>query len=212
MAYDAAKAHEYYENYVKKGKKKGRKKGKSKKKSSTRSRATSLVGLSTAGLNDAGKMEAALVKEKIQNEMNEALKKAATPAEKEKVRKEYQNKALKEITALKNNADFAKAKAASKKSTSSKSSGGSSGKSSGGSSKGSSGSSTSSGSGTSGTTTTQKVADISAQINAITDALKNISNEKKGVVREVVGQLIKQLQSMKGVNTSGIIDSLERLK
>ena len=93
MAYDKAAAHEYYENYTKKGKKKGRKKGKKKSTAKT----TRIIGLTTAGLNDAGKMEVALVKEKLQAEMNSALKSAKSQAEKDAIRKEYQNKALQEI-------------------------------------------------------------------------------------------------------------------
>lgn len=207
MAYDAAKAHDYYENYVKKGKKKGRKKGKSKKKTS--SKATKLVGLSTAGLNDAGKMEVALVKERLQAEMNEALKKAATPAEKEKVRKEYQNKALKEISDIKSNASYATAKKSSTKKATGKSSSSSKGSSSsgkgGGASKaGSSGSSKSS-------SQEKKLNDIKNEIANLSKVIKNMSEDKKELVKEAVTEMIKKLSSMKGIDTSGLIEGLKKM-
>ena len=117
MAYDAAKAHEYYINYIKKNKKKGRKK--STKKTTTKK--TNLVGLSNSGLNDAGKMQWAMAKERLTTDMNAALSKAKTPEEKNKIRAEYQNKALQELNNIKGNAAYAKAK--STKTSSAKSSG-----------------------------------------------------------------------------------------
>lgn len=117
MAYDAAAAHEYYIKYRKKGLKKGRKKGTSKVKSGT----TSLLGTSIAGFNDEGRIQAALIKDKLKKEMNEALKKASSDEEKEKIRIEYSRKAVQQIAALKNNAQYAKPKAT--KSSSGKSSG-----------------------------------------------------------------------------------------
>lgn len=128
MAYDPVKAHEYYMEYKKKGKKKGRKKGKGKQ--------TSLVGLSTAGLSDAGKMNWALTKESLQNEMNKALAAATSDDEKAKIREDFQSRALQALQKMKSDPAFAKAKAsktsstkqsskgtASSKSTSSKSTG-----------------------------------------------------------------------------------------
>lgn len=123
MAYDPVKAHEYYVQYRKKGKKKGRKKGKSEKK-------TSLIGLSTAGLNDAGKMQWAMEKEALAAEMNEALKGAKTPEERQRIRSEYQNRALQALQKIKSNPSTAQAKKSSSKSGGSKVSGS---KSSGGS-------------------------------------------------------------------------------
>ena len=103
MAYDKDKAHEYYIKYRKKGLLKGRGSGKTEKSKGKKGskKKTSLVGLSTSGLNDAGRMQAALVKEKITSEMNDALSKAKTDVEKEQIRQEYQNKALAEIQKLK---------------------------------------------------------------------------------------------------------------
>lgn len=109
MAYDKQKAHEYYVNYRKKGLKKGRKKGTGRKKKGTTS---SLLGVSIAGLNPEGKVEAALIKDRVKKEMNEKLKGAKTDADREQIRREYSLKAVNEIANLKNNAKYAKPKAA----------------------------------------------------------------------------------------------------
>ena len=134
MAYDPIKAHEYYEKYVKKGIKKGRKKGSSdtkkkgskKKGSAKAAKKASLVGVSTSGLNGAGKIEAALVREKITKEMNDALAKETTDEGKEKVRREYSLKAQAEMDKLKKDPKYAQPtktkKEGSSKSGSSKSS------------------------------------------------------------------------------------------
>lgn len=98
MAYDAQKAHEYYVKYRKKGLKKGR-----KKKGTT----TSLVGITTGGLNDAGKMQAALVKDQIKQEMNEALAKETDPLKREAIRQKYQQKALEAVSKLKSDPKYA---------------------------------------------------------------------------------------------------------
>lgn len=107
MAYDPVKAHEYYMKYRKKGLKKGRKKGKTK----TTVKKEGLVGLSSYGLNDAGKMQAAMVKDKIKDEMNAELAKATTPEQKEQIKQKYQQKALDAISKLKSDPNYAKAKA-----------------------------------------------------------------------------------------------------
>lgn len=138
MAYDAAKAHEYYEKYRKKGLLKGRAKGATKKKSTKKkgskksTKKTNLVGLSTAGLNDEGKMQWAMAKEKLSSDMNAALGKAKTQEEKDKIRSEYQNKAMQELKKMKSDSSLAKEKKTSTKSSSKSSS------SKGSSSKGSS--------------------------------------------------------------------------
>jgi hypothetical protein len=111
MAYDPVKAHEYYTNYRKKGLKKGRKKGKGKTSNAKKGRQTTLLGTSAAGLNDEGRIQAALIREKLKKQMNEALKKAKTDEEKEKIRIEYSRKAQQELTALKNDPKYAKPKA-----------------------------------------------------------------------------------------------------
>lgn len=105
MAYDPVKAHEYYVKYRKKGLKKGRKKGRK-----TKAKQISLVGLSTAGLNDSGKMQASLLKENIKAEMNAAIAKETDPVKKEALRQEYQKKALNEISKLKADPQYAKPK------------------------------------------------------------------------------------------------------
>lgn len=114
MAYDKVKAHEYYEKYRKKGLKKGRKKGKKKTAAAKKRKSTkeSLVGLSSAGLNDAGKMQAALVKQDLKKKMNEALEKAGSEEEKAKVRQSYHALALQEFQKLKADSKYAQPKKA----------------------------------------------------------------------------------------------------
>lgn len=107
MAYDPKKAHEYYLKYRKKGIKKGRKKG---RRRATKPKQVSLIGISTGGLNDAGKMQAALIKDRVKKEMNEALQKETDPVKREAIRQEYQNKALEQVSALKADAQYAKPK------------------------------------------------------------------------------------------------------
>jgi hypothetical protein len=107
MAYDKAKAHDYYEKYTKKGLKKGRKKGKKKAKS-TKIKTQSLIGVSSGGLNSDGAIEAALVKDRIKKEMNEALKSAKTDAERDDIKRAYSKKANAEIEKLKHDPKFAK--------------------------------------------------------------------------------------------------------
>lgn len=107
MAYDKAKAHDYYEKYTKKGLKKGRKKGKKKAKS-TKIKTQSLIGVSSGGLNSDGAIEAALVKDRIKKEMNEALKNAKTDAERDDIKRAYSKKANAEIEKLKHDPKFAK--------------------------------------------------------------------------------------------------------
>lgn len=109
MAYDPVKAHEYYMKYKKKGLKKGRKKGKGKTAST---RQTSLVGLSTGGLNDAGKMNWAMTKKDLQAEMNAELAKATTDEQKAEIRADYQGRALQELQKMKKDPAFAQAKKA----------------------------------------------------------------------------------------------------
>lgn len=98
MAYDAQKAHEYYEKYRKKGLKKGRK---------AKGTTTSLVGITTGGLNDAGKMQAAILKDQIKQEMNEALAKESDPLKREAIRQKYQQKALEAVSKLKSDPKYA---------------------------------------------------------------------------------------------------------
>lgn len=119
MAYDAQKAHEYYEKYRKKGILKGRSKG--KKRSSSTKKKSGLLGVSTAGLNDAGKIEAALIKEKIAAELAQALS-GASDKDRDNIRREYSRKAQQEIAALKNKKEYAKPKKSKKKASTKKTS------------------------------------------------------------------------------------------
>lgn len=198
MAYDPVKAHEYYVKYRKKGLKKGRKKGKGKVKT------VSLLGTSTANLNDEGRIQAALIKEKLKKEMNEALKKATTDEEKEKIRIEYSRKAMQQIAALRNDSKYAKPKAVKKTTGNSRSSSGSS-----------RAKSSASGQKTKETTSTKKAPEVitPAALNEVTpetvtkigefaDRLKsmakNLTPEQKASVQKIVQSLIDKLKAFKG--------------
>jgi hypothetical protein len=90
MAYDKQKAHEYYEKYRKKGLLKGRKKGKAKTKGKAKkAKQESLVGVSTSGLNEKGKIEAAFIKDDMKKQMNAALSKATTEEERRQIKRDY---------------------------------------------------------------------------------------------------------------------------
>ena len=123
MAYDPVKAHEYYIIYRKKGLKKGRKKGKGK----TTTPKSSLVGLGTAGLNDAGKMQWAMLKKELNEQMNAELDGVTDIQQRKDIISRYQNQALAALQKIKSDPGYAtpkKAKASgSSKSSSHKSSG-----------------------------------------------------------------------------------------
>lgn len=190
MAYDKEKAHEYYVKYRKKGIKKGRKKGKSK----TSTKKTNLVGLSTGGLNDQGKMQWAMAKEKLKTDMNAALAKAKTPEEKEKIRQEYQKKALSELQKMKSDPSMAKAKAT--KAASSKSAKSSKGSSSKGSSK-SSGGSTKSSSGSSSSSSSTQSAELTKAVQQAKDLIselqkKLLGDDEEGMQSEIAKLSVEQ--------------------
>ena len=222
MAYDKDKAHEYYIKYRKKGLLKGRGSGKTEKSKGKKGskKKTSLVGLSTSGLNDAGRMQAALVKEKITSEMNDALSKAKTDAEKEQIRQEYQNKALAEIQKLKSDGQYAQAK----KEKASKSSGGSSSKSSkssGGSASKSSGSSkgststktTDTGAKTTENATAKKLQESVDKLNSLmtglSDKIASMTDEQKAETKDILTDIIAELKNQLGVDTTNIEKKLK---
>lgn len=196
---------EYYEKYRKKGQLKGRKKGTSKAKSKTTS--TSLLGTNTSGLNDEGRIQAALIRDKLKKEMNEALKNAKSDEEKEKIRIEYSRKAMQQIAALRSDSQYAKAKATSTSSGSSKSSG-SSGRSS------SSGNSTSKGSQkaqvvVNGYTAKQvKAAQekakkqvieaLHSELEDLKTRISNMSDQEKKAMTKVLDAMISTLKKLKG--------------
>ena len=191
MAYDPIKAHEYYEKYVKKGLRKGRKKGSSdtkksssKKKGSSKKKAstkkTSLIGVSTSGLNNAGRIEAAFVKEKITKQMNDALAKETTDEGKEKVRREYSQKAQEELDKLKKDPKYAKEKKASSKSGKSSNKGSSGGSSSKGSSKDTSKGTSKSTTKTKDTTGTKKSSNSKVKV---INTVQSTSSSGKGNVK-----------------------------
>ena len=187
MAYDPVKAHEYYVKYRKKGIKKGRKKG---KKSTS-----SLVGTSTAGLNADGRVEAALIKDRLKKEMNSALAKAKTDAEKEQIRREFSKKANAEIAKLKADPKFAKAKA----SKASKGSSSNTSKASKGSSSNTSKSSVTAKSTTTSTSTSdakalEEVKNITNQVNEIYSKLKDMTPEQKIQARQTVSNIVALLR------------------
>lgn len=198
MAYDPVKAHEYYVNYRKKGLKKGRKKGTGK------SRTTGLLGVSAAGLNSDGAVEAAVIKDRLKKEMNEKLKGAKTEEEKIAIRKEYAKKANEEIAKLRSDPKFARAKAtktsSSKGSSGSKSSGGS--RSSGGSSK----STSAGGGGSSASTATastnneanaqalEQVRNLTSRINEMYSKITSLPPEQKQAVRDGIQSIVDALK------------------
>lgn len=185
-----AKAHEYYMEYRKKGKKKGRKKGTSKKSKGKKGAKSSLLGVTTSGLNTEGTIEAAAIKDRVKKEMNEALGKAKTDDEKLAIRKEYANKANSEIAKLKADPKFAKAKATK---SSSKGGGSKSSKSSGKSS-------TSKSSGSKSSSSTSKATGTSTAQTATEQMTQAVQQMK-----DVVSQLTEKL--LGGADLSG--DSLE---
>lgn len=197
MAYDKQKAHEYYMQYRKKGLKKGRTKGTGKKKTGAKVKKTNLLGQTTSGLNDSGRIQAALVKEKMTAEMNAALAKATTQEEKDAIRVEYSQKAQEQIASLKNDPKYAQAKKESAKgskgSTGKKSSGGSS-------------SSKSSG-GNSSTDTTReekkkkrkaKIQKIKETVQGLEKALSDLPETQKANTREIIKNLLSRLSALRG--------------
>ena len=207
MAYDAQKAHEYYVNYRKKGLKKGRKKGTSKKKSSS----SNIVGLSTAGLNDAGKMEVALLKEDLKKKMNTELAGAKTDAEKTEIKRKYQQQALEAVQKIKGDSKYAKPKAqkAAKASTSkaSKSSGKSSSKSSGTAKTSTQTSSQVANLQKNAETLTSMMTQLTEKIAAMTEEQKA---ETKTVLTDLVAELKKQLTS--GADSTEVENLEQQLK
>ena len=194
MAYDPVKAHEYYEKYKKKGLKKGRKKG---KKKAAKGKQTNLVGLSNSGLNDTGKMQWAMAKEKLKTEMNAALAKAKTPEEKDKIRAEYQNKALEQLKQMKSNSSLAQAKKqkAAKSSSKGSSSKGSSSKSSSSGSRasGSGSAKTSSSSAVKTTTQTAQTTTPTAATTAATSAAVTQTLQK---IQDTISQIQEKLENL----------------
>lgn len=200
MAYDKEKAHEYYLKYRKKGLKKGRKKG--RKKTGT---STSLVGVSTSGLNDNGRIEAGIIKDRIKKEMNAELSKAKTDADKERIRAEYSKKAQAEISKLKSDPQYAKPKATRAKSAGSKASRSSGG---GGSSR------TTSGGGRSGTKAKMPSVKTASSSSISKSTISNIKNtieslrrlmpimtpEMKKVAINAMKSMIKTLKASKGLS------------
>lgn len=203
MAYDPTAAHEYYIKYRKKGLKKGRKKGKAK---STKAKTTSLVGVSSSGLNDAGRIEAAIIKDRIKKEMNDALSKATSDTEKERIRAEYSKKAQDEITKLKSDSKYASPK-------SSKSSG--SGKSSSkvSSDKSSKSKASSNGSKATAEVSTPKtntnapleidsktITSLKNQIYSLREMLPDMTPEQKQRVANTIKTILKTLKEAKGLS------------
>ena len=201
---------EYYQKYTKKGLKKGRKKS-SKKKGKKKTATSSLVGISTSGLNSDGKIEAALIKEKIKGEMNAALAKAKTPEERENIRREYSKKANAELEKLRNDPRYAKAKkqkaSSSKSSRKGKSSGSSKSsrsRSSGTSSRKSSRANTSTtktsdkstnmASDLSSTSIIQTLKDLTAKMDDFKAKIETLSPEQKEIVKSTIQDIIDRLK------------------
>lgn len=195
MAYDKQKAHEYYMQYRKKGLKKGRTKGTGKKKTGAKVKKTNLLGQTTSGLNDSGRIQAALVKEKMTAEMNAALAKATTQEEKDAIRVEYSQKAQQQIASLKNDPKYAQAKKEKlKTSTGKKSSGGSS-------------SSSKSGESSEKRAAEKKkkakkrkaqIAKIRAQVEGLQSRISELSDSQKDSMRSSLDSLLSQLRALRG--------------
>jgi len=209
MAYDAQKAHEYYEKYRKKGLLKGRDKKKTTtktttkkrgRKKSTKAKQESLIGLSTTGLNDAGKMQASMIKDQIKKDMNAALANEKDPAKRAAIKQEYQNKALQEISALKNKPEYAKAKATSSKgkSGSSKASKGSKGSSGGG--KGGSSDEKDEQKQTTKVKSSSKSADTALKqaqstVNALKKLIDGMTPEERAAAKQTVQRIYDQIRA-----------------
>lgn len=199
MAYDPVAAHEYYIKYRKKGLLKGRKKGKKKtttsKKRGRKSAAKkqNLIGLSTGGLNDTGKMQWAMAKESLTTQMNQALSKAKTDQEKLQIRQEFQNKALEQLQKIKSDPSAAKQKATSTKSSGSKKSSGSS------KSSFSKSSSSKSSSGSSSSAATEKlkatVEELNNTVAELSKTIQALTQEQKTQVKESLNTIIQRLMA-----------------
>ena len=219
MAYDSAKAHEYYEKYKKKGLKKGRKRGR-KKTTSSKTKKQSLLGLSTSGLNDAGKMNWAIAKKDLQDQMNAEIAKATTDEQKAEIRSDYQNRALKTLQDMKKDPSFAQAKSSKsgKSSESSNKSGSKSGSKSSGSAANKSSKSKRSKTAAAKSTTSAKavshgsastaartvsneeftkIKEMSEQIEELKTRLAAMSIEQKAKVRDSVRLMIDKLKKVK---------------
>ena len=182
----AAYNKEYYQKYKKKGLKKGR------KKSTTKAKTSTLLGSNAYGLNDEGRIQAALIKEKMKKEMNEALQSAGSDEDKEKIRLEYSQKAMQQIAALRSDAKYAKAKTTKSSSSSSKSSG----------------SKTSTSQQAKTSTTTSKptmsaqmkkaVTDMQSKINNIlsSDKIANLSDQEKADLRTQLSGMLAKIKKM----------------
>lgn len=179
-----AYAKEYYQKYTKKGVKKGRKKGKGKKAAQT-----GLLGVSTSGLNADGAIEAAVIKDRVKKEMNEALSKAKSEEEKVAIRKEYAKKANAEIAKLKSDPKFAKAKATKASSKSS------------GSSKGSSKSSSSA---KSSSSNQQALKQIQDSISQLQSKLSSLSDEDKAKIKESIQTQLDAIKKRLASKVKGI--------
>ena len=203
MAYDPVAAHEYYIKYRKKGLLKGRKKGKKKtttskkkgKKSSVKKQ--KLVGLSTGGLNDSGKMQWAMAKESLTTQMNADLAKAKTDQEKQQIRQAYQNKALQELQKIKSDPSMAKQKTTSSKT---KSSGSSKSSSKSGSSKSSSKSSSNEDTSSSSSNSEKLQSQMQEMSNMVDQLIQNMANftpEQKTMVLQSLSDIVKILIAQK---------------
>ena len=195
---------EYYQNYRKKGLKKGRKKGKGKTTKAKKGKTYGFLGLSTSGFSDTGKIQAALVKERLKREMNAALAGATTDEERDKIRAEYSQKALQELNALKANPEYAKAV----KTKAQKTAKASSGKSSGGSGKaektekaaGSKKSGGGSKAKSTGTLTKGRITQLTQTINTLGNMLSSgsLSPAQTTVIKSIAQRLLTQLQALRG--------------
>lgn len=201
MKSDAEKkayAREYYQKYRKKGLKKGRKKGTKKPKT------VSLIGVGGSGLNDEGRIQAALIKERLKTEMNAALVKETDPAKREAIRVEYSRKAQQQMNALKSDPKYAKpTKEKTTKEKTAKSSGGKASKE-----KASGGTSEKTGGGTKSSTQKaaksstkkQNLTNIKTRVSDLSTLIRsgNLTPTQKTIIRKRLQEMLDRLTTIKG--------------
>lgn len=194
MAYDKAKAHQYYMEYRKKGLLKGRKKGKAKtsKKGSSKKAKTESIVKASSGLTVEGTIEANNIKASMKKEMNEALKGAKTDEEKKAIIADYSKKQASALDALKKDPKYASAKA--QKASASKSKSG--GTKSGGSGKTSSGKSSATKADSSAKKA--KVAETKKAIDDLGKMISLMSPRQKAIAKEKLSKLLDDYLKLSG--------------
>lgn len=213
MAYDPVKAHEYYEKYRKKGLKKGRKKGR-KKSTSKKVKQQTLIGLSTSGLNDAGKMNWAMAKKDLQDQMNAEIAKATTDEQKAEIRADYQDKALKTLQDMKKDPSFVQAKSSKSSSKSGSKSSNKNGSKSGSKNSGSASNKSSKSKGTKTAVAKSNTSAKSISYGSASTAARTVSNEEFAKIKEMseqIEQLKAKLATMSARQKAKVKESIQTM-